>query len=235
MATICASMARGKMLRLTRLDDCGVPVEGPASEVTTKGFVSVTATPVYQDQEDITQTDANGDTCIDDQTDVSHPWHELNILFCNVDPNSVNIITGDPLVLNDGTPSPDTVGFRWDAAVSGSANFALEVWSGIPGQPCDPDGNVQYGYWLYPFVVQAQIQEYVVENGALTLGFTARTSPGSGWGVGPYLVRRDAVDPFAPEALLTAIGPTQHGHFEVTSAPLPTAACGPGAVPPAEG
>ena len=61
-----------------------------------------------------------------------------------------------------------------------------------------------------------------MENGALTLGFTARTSAGSGWGVGAYDVRRDSVDPFAPEPLLTAIGATQHGHFEVSSAPLPT-------------
>lgn len=231
MAVSCASMARGKMLRLTRLDECGVPVDGATSVVTTKGFVSVTATPVYQDQEDITQTDANGDTCIDDQSDVNLRWLELNVLFCNVDPTAVNIITGDPIVVDDATPTPNTVGFRWDAAVSGSAAFAIEVWSGIPGQPCDAEGFVQYGYWLYPFVVQAQIQEYVVENGALTLGFTARTSAGSGWGVGPFDVRRDAVTPFAPEPLLTAIGATQHGHFEVSSAPLPTPACGATALP----
>lgn len=230
MATTCASLARGKMLRLTRLDECGIPVEGATSVVTTKGFVSVTATPVYQDQEDITQTDANGDTCIDDQSDVALRWLDLNVLFCNIDPNAVNIITGDPLVLDDAI-IPNTVGFRWDAAVTGSASFAMEVWSGVPGQACDPAGFPLYGYWLYPFVVQAQIQEYVVENGALTLGFTARTSAGSGWGVGPYLIRRDAVDPFAPEALLTAIGATQHGHFEVTSAPLPTPACGATALP----
>ena len=110
------------------------------------------------------------------------------------------------IVVDDATPTPNTVGFRWDASVSGSANFAMEVWSGIPGQACDAEGFPLYGYWLYPFVVSAQIQEYVVENGALTLGFTARTSAGSGWGVGAFDVRRDAIDPFAPEPLLTAIG-----------------------------
>ena len=232
MATTCVSLARGKMLRLTRLDECGTPVEGASSVVTTKGFVSVTATPVYTDQEDITQTDANGDSCIDDLSDVNLRWLELNVLFCNIDPNAVNIITGDPLVLDDAV-APNTVGWRWDASVSGSANFAMEVWSGVPGQACDPDGFPQFGYWLYPFVVQAQIQEYVVENGALTLGFTARTSAGSGWGVGPYDVRRDATVPATLEPLLTAIGPSTHGHFEVTSAPLPTPACGATVLPPA--
>lgn len=232
MATTCVSMARGRMLRLTRLDECGAPVEGASSVVTTKGFVSVTATPVYTDQEDITQTDANGDSCIDDLSDVNLRWLELNVLFCNIDPNAVNIITGDPLVVDDAA-TPNTVGWRWDASVSGSANFAMEVWSGIPGQACDPAGFPQFGYWLYPFVVQAQIQEYVVENGALTLGFTARTSAGSQWGVGPYDVRRDATVPATLEPLLTAIGSQQHGHFEVTSAPLPTPACGATVLPPA--
>lgn len=226
MATVCSAQSRGKRMRITRLDECGVPVAGPNSTLVTTGWVSVTATPVYQDQEDIAITNANGDLCIDDQSDVALRWLTLNAVFCNIDPYAINLITGDPLVVDDATPTPDTVGFRWDAGVTGSANFALEVWSGIKGQPCDAEGFVQYGYWLYPFVVQAQIQEYVLENGGLTLSFTARTSPGSGWGVGPYDVRRAALTPFAPEPLVTAIGARQHGHFEVSSAALPAAACG---------
>lgn len=231
MPTVCSSQSRGKMLRLTRLDDCGVPVDGATSVVTTEGFVSVTTTPTYQDQEDITQTNANGGVCIDDQSDVALRWLEVNALFCNIDPDAWNIITGDPLVVDDATPTPNDVGIRIDSAVTGSASFAIEVWTGIPGQPCDANGFVSYGYWLYPFVVQVQIQEYVVENGALTIGFTGRTSAGSGWGVGPYDVRRDATTPFAPEPLVTAIGATTHAHFEVSTAPLPTPACGATALP----
>lgn len=233
MATVCSSLARGKMLRLTRLDDCGIPVEGATSTLVTEGFVQVVATPVYQDQEDITQTNANGGNCIDDQSDPALRWLTLAVQLCNIDPFAINIITGDPVVVDDASPTPNTVGFRWDSAVSGTANFALEVWSGKPGQACDAAGFEQFGYWLYPFVVQAQIGEYSVLNGALTLTFTARTSAGSGWDVGPYNIRRDATVPATLEPLLTAIGATQHGHFEVTSAPLPTPACGAVALPPA--
>lgn len=231
MSTLCRSFARGKMLRLTRLDDCGVPVVGPNSVVTTEGSVSVTATPVYQDQEEITVTNANGDLCIDDQSDPALRWLTLAAVFCNIDPYAWNIITGDPVDVDDATPTPNTTGIRIDAAVSGSAKFALEVWSGIPNQVCDANGFKEYGYWLYPFVVQAQIGEYVVENAGLTLTFTARTSPGSGWDVGPYDVRRDAATPFTPGPLLTPIGPTQHGLFDVFNAPLPTASCGATALP----
>lgn len=225
MATICSSLARGRAMRLTRLDACGNPVPGPTGSLVTKGFVSVTATPVYADIEDITQTDANGDNCIDDQSDPALRWLTLAMVFCNIDPDAINIITGDPLVVNDATPTPDTVGFRIDSSVSGSANFALEVWSGKPGQACGVGGSEQFGYWLYPFVVQAQWGEYVVENGALTITLTARTSAGSGWGVGPYNVRGDAVTG-TPEPLLTPIGESQHVHFETVNVPIPEAGCG---------
>lgn len=231
--TKCSSLARGRAMRLTRLDECGNVVEGPTSTLVTKGYVSVTSTPVYTEPEDITQTDANGDNCIDDQSDPALRWVTLAMVFCLIDPDAINIITGDPLVVNDATPTPETVGFRIDQAVTGSANFALELWSGKPGQTCSAESTEEFGYWLYPFVKQAQWGEYVVQNGALTITLTARTSAGSGWDVGPYNVRRDSTVPATLEPLLTAISPTQHVHFETTSAPIPTAGCGAVVLPPA--
>lgn len=230
MATECGPLSRARTIRLTRLDECGVPVDGLVSVVTTTSFVSITTTPVYQDQEDIAVTNAWGELCIDDQSNPALRWLELNILFCGIDPDAVNIITGNPLVVDDAV-APNDVGFTWDSATDGSAAFALEVWSGVPGTACDASGFATYGYWLYPFVVQSQIQEYVAELGGLTLGFTARTSAGSGWGVGPYDVRRAFLTPFAPEPLVTAIGPTTHGLFEFTTLAPPTSTCGATALP----
>lgn len=224
--TQCASMARGRMMRLTRLDECGTPVDDPLGTVVTKGFVSVGITPNYLDAEEINQPDANGDVCIDDQSDPALRWLDLSMVFCNIDPDAINIITGDPLVANDAA-TPETVGFRIDSATTGTANFALELWSGIPGQACATGTTTpNHGYWLFPYVVQARIGEWSIANAALTMTLTARTSEGSGWGVGPYNIRRDAVTPATLEPLQTSIGATQHAHFEVTSAPLPTAACG---------
>ncbi|HSX97268.1 MAG TPA: hypothetical protein VLG91_07735 [Streptomyces sp.] len=226
MAVECVSLSRGKMLRLTKLDECGAPVLGPNSTLVTKAFVSGTITPNYQEPEEITQADANGDRCIDDQSDVSLRWLDISLIICTLDPTMINLITGDPLVLNDNT-IPDTVGFRMDADLSGTANFAMELWSGVTGQACTVGGFPKYGYWLFPWVKDARWGEWVIQNGALTLTFTARAVFGGGWGVGPYDdVRRDAVTPATLEALLTPIGATQPMHFEVTSAPLPTPACG---------
>jgi hypothetical protein len=226
MAVECVSLSRGKMLRLTKLDECGNVVEGTGSTLVTKAFVSGTITPNYQEPEEITQTDANGDTCIDDLSDPSLRWLDISLIICTLDPTMINLITGDPLVLNDNVPTPDTVGFRIDADLTGSANFALEMWSGVTGQACAVGGFPKYGYWLFPWVKDARWGEWVIQNGALTLTFTARAVFGGGWGVGPYNIRRDAVTPATLEPLLTVIGPTQPMHFEVTSAPLPTPACG---------
>lgn len=226
MAVECVNLSRGKMLRLTKLDECGNIVEGTNSTLTMKAFVSGTITPNYQDAEEITQADANGDRCIDDRSDVALRWLDISLVLCVVDPTAINLLTGDPLVVNDATPTPDTVGFRIDADLTGSANFALELWSGIAGQACTVGGFPKYGYWLFPWVKDAQWGEFVVQNGALTLTYTARAVFGGGWGVGPYNIRRDAVTPATLEPLLTPIGATQPMHFEVTSAPLPTAACG---------
>lgn len=227
MAVECVSLLRGRRIRVTKLDECGAVVEGPNSTVTMSAFVSGTFTPNYLDAEEITQTDANGDLCIDDRSPVQLRWIDVSLVICLIDPTMINLITGDPLVVDDAAPTPNTVGFRIDADLTGSANFALEVWTNVAGAACDASGFPSYGYWLFPWLKDAQWGEWVVQNGALTLTLTARAVFGGDWGVGPYDdIRRDATVPATLEALLTPIGPTQVMHYEVTSAPLPDAVCG---------
>lgn len=235
MANVCQGLARGRALRVTRLDGCGVPVEGPDSTMVTGGFVQVVTTPVYQDPEEIQVLNANGQECISDQADPALRWLTTAITLCNVNPLLINMLTGDPVVTNDATPTADTVGFRIDRAVTGTAAFALEIWSGVPGQACGVGETEGFGYWLYPFVVQGQFGEWTVGNSGLTIDITARTSDGSGWGVGPYDIRRDATTPATLEPLLTPITETQHMHFEVSSAPIPPVSCEPTALPVVEG
>ena len=226
MAVECASMSRGKMLRITKLNECGAVVEGVGSSLVAKAFVSATFTPNYQEVQEISVPDANGDICIEDRSPVALRWVDISLVICTLDPTMINLITGDPLVLDDATPTPNTVGFRLDADLTGSASFGLEFWSGITGQACDPAGFTKYGYWLFPWVKDAQWGEWVIQNDALTITLTARAVYGGDWGVGPYDIRRDAVTPATLEPLLTPIGATQPMHYEVSSAPLPTPACG---------
>lgn len=225
MPTVCVSMARASTMRLTRLDECGTAVEGVCSTLVTGGFVSVTDTPNYTDPEEITQANANGDLCVDDQSDPALRWLDLAIQMCITDPDAISIITGDPVVTDDAV-SASNIGYRIDAGLTASGNFALELWSNIPNQTCPASGFKQYGYWLYPWVRQATWGETVIGNNALILNFAARTQAGSAWGVGPYDIRRDATVPATLEPLFTAIGDDQHKHFQMTTLAPPTAVCG---------
>jgi len=225
MPTLCFPMARGRVMRLTRLDECGAPVEGVCSTVVTDGFASVTDTANYQDTEEISVPNANGALCIDDQASPALRWLDLAVQMCVTDPDAVNIMTGDPLVLDDAV-APNTVGYRIDQSLTGSADFALELWSGIPNQTCPASGFPYYGYWLFPWIKDVRWGESTVANAGYLLNFTARTQVGGAWGVGPYNIRRDAVTPATLEPLLTAIGADQPKHFQFTTLAPPTPTCG---------
>lgn len=226
MAVLCRSLSRLARVRLTRLDECGSPVADPLGTLVSNAYINIDASPQYLDPEEITQLNGNGDICISDQGNPQLRWLNLTLVVCQIDPDAVNIVTGNPLVV-DEAGAPNTVGYRIDGSLTGTANFALEVWTGVAGQACDAEGNREYGYFLFPFVKQARIGDWSFANAAINFTATARTEINSGWGTGPaaYLVRRDAITD-APEVLLTAIGEDDHMHYEVVTVDPPAAACG---------
>lgn len=224
MPAICPKAVRGRMMRLTRVDSCGVPILGPASTVTSSGFVSIAASPQYEDATPIKVEAASGVLCINDPGCPQFSQIDTEITFCGIDPDAFTMITGDPLVLNDATPTPASVGFRIRGQDLCDTFFALEVWSDITDQTCTT-ATKQYWYSLFPFLGSAQWGDYTFENGALTFTITASTRQGSGWGTGPYDVINSGVVP-APGPLLVAIDPLDHYHGQVTTLAPPVAACG---------
>jgi len=230
MPTICTSQGRLVRMRLTRLDECGAPVVGACSTVTTGGAVSVGVEPTYRDADEIEEVNGAGELCVVDRIAPQFKWDELEIVLCNIDPDAWNIITGGALVLDDTAVTPQTVGFRQQAGLPAS-NFALEIWTKVTGQACAA-GEVQSGYWLFPWIAQGTVGEFEFANAALTLTLNAISSGNSPWGVGPdtYTVRADATTG-TPEQLRTAIGADDHLHFEVVTVPPPEAVCGCVALP----
>jgi len=228
MAVECVRLARGKRVRLTRLNECGTVVEGPNSTLTAEALVTGTFTPNYADVQEISILNANGDECISDRSSPALRWIDITLNVCTWDPTMINLITADPLVLDNAAPTPNVVGFGIDTALTGSANFGLEIWSGTTGQSCDPSGNPKFQYWLLPWVKDAQWGEWLPsQNDGITATWTARAIAGGNWGVGPYDdVLRDAVTPATLTALLTPMGATEVMRSITTSAPLPTPACG---------
>lgn len=225
MPAICPSLVRAKVMRVTRLDECGEPVIGTCSVVTSDGLISVAAAPQYQDPEEILQRNGNGDLCIYDRGCSNFLRNDLTITFCRVDPDLFGMVTGDPVILDDTTPTPNSVGFRQNGDALCDTKFALEVWSDIPGQQCTPSGGKQYWYHLWPFIGNPTWGEQTIENGAITFTVNASTLDGSTWGVGPHDVINAGVGP-VPSPLLTPIGATDHYHGQVTTLAPPASACG---------
>lgn len=178
-------LLRGKRLRLTRLDECGAPLASsePCAFTVTKGFISVSMSPEYEDGDEFVEKNANGEIYLNEKEQKELKRYMVSIEMCGVDFSVAEVTTGDRLELDwDGNP----VGLR---SIRGrpTSNFALELWTGIGGQQCDAAGNLMYGYFLLPFVNGGKIAEISVENGPINVSVEdAFTKDNPQWGVGPW-------------------------------------------------
>lgn len=226
MASECHSVVRAPALRVTRLDECGVPVESACSSATTDGFVEIALTKVFQERQDALQLNANGDICVDKPKAQILRWYEANIQFCSVDPELFNIMTAEPLVLNDAA---DPIAVGWDTEIGSTelSNFALEFWVGTEDEGCD-DGEVTYGYGILPWMYQGTLMDLTIGNAVVTFTVNAITRKGSPWGVGPYnvLINETGANAGLPGPMLTSIGANTVKRFFWTRLAPPEAQCG---------
>lgn len=226
MASECHSVVRAPAMRVTRLDECGVPVESACSSATTEGFVEIALTKVFQERQDALQLNANGDICVDKPKAPILRWYEANIQFCSVDPELFNIMTAEPLVLNDAA---DPVAVGWDTEIGSAelSNFALEFWVGTEDEGCD-DGEVTFGYGILPWMFQGNLMDLTIGNAVVTFTVNAITKKGSPWGVGPYavLINETGVNAGLPGPMLTPIGANTVKRFFWTRLGPPAGQCG---------
>lgn len=226
MTSVCYTPWKIPRVRVTKLDACGIPVTG-CSTVVSDGIISIAMTKEYEDREEFFVKNGDGKFCVRETNPPILKWINLEVTFCNVDPELVNIMTGLPLVMDDAS-SPRAIGYSEDETFTATGNFALEGWTRIANQSVACSGGAEYGYGLFPWVKEATIGDITWENGAANFVVTARTSGNSGWGTGPYFV--DYSDNPAGStteiALLTPITSTQHMRMFITRLAPPTASCG---------
>ena len=186
--TKCLPLAKGRRIRVTRLDGCGRPIYGEDSQVVSKGFISVSYTANTTESDEINVPNASGEVCIYEASVTSLVGYGIEIAFCNVDPELISILTGQEVVV--GADGSTVIGFDVDTKVSfDNSNFALELWAGSPaGDACSTEGaEGSYGYVLLPFVSGGILGDFTVENAAVTFTVTgANTKEGNAWGNGPY-------------------------------------------------
>lgn len=226
----CFSVVRGKRIRATRLDECGAPPdpETEDSQVTSSGFISVAYAMEYEDGDEHIQKNADGELCINDRSCDVFKRVSVTITLCNVDPDLINLLTGNP---SEVDAAGENVGFRISEN-AGCDNFAFELWSGIPSQDCDSEGGRPYGYLLLPYVTNGTVRDITVENGPTTFEVQAWTKGNGDWGQGPYNVVT-AEDGTTPTALDDPILNGQHLLLRETLLAPPDATCGYQAMPEA--
>lgn len=216
----------GTRIRITKLDECGIPLTGPGScSVVTKGFVTVNRTAQFAEPDEHQLKNADGELILAERSAPELLWYQLEITFAEVDPAVINLLTGNPLVMDDSA-TPKAVGYRTKAGAAVNAHFALELWSRAGGEGACAPGGRKYGYYLLPWVTEGVIGDLAVENAPVSFVITqARTRLGGGWGVGPYDVLN--LSDGSPSPLLTPIAPDEHDHWQVTTLapPEPTDGC----------
>ncbi len=230
MPTKCWSSIRGRRMRVTRLDECCAPLPPatPCASLVTKGFVSVQYSPEIEEAEEINLKNASGESCASDPGCDEIKWMNVQMNFCQVDPDLFTFMTGSPLVLDwEG----NSTGFRIKKGALCSINFGLEVWTDIPSEQCAADAaGKSYGYFLLPCVGGGVIGEYTIQNDALTMQINAKARAGSGWGVGPYdVVQTDATGTAGP--LLQPIEADDLKHIDIVTIAPPEPVCGCVAMP----
>lgn len=226
MPTECYAQVRGRVIRVTSLDACGIPDPDTAVVVVSKRVSTVTIDEVSEEGTNIRERDFTGKMAIvdDDYADVI--GYSGAITLCGVDPDLISVFTGQPVVKN---ALGNTVGFDAETGIDlDGFGFAIEVWTKLAGSACQTtSGHRAWGYTVFPFFKGGRLGGFSFENAAVQFSITgAQTRDGAQWGVGPHMVDRGVGPAFAPIPLFTPL--TAKNHFrniKVTLDP-PTASCG---------
>lgn len=222
----CFTPVRGNAMRVTALNGCGAPIYGPDSTGISDGFISVSFTANTDEGEEINVTNAAGRTCVRETPCPQLLGYTVEIEFCQVDPALFAILTGQDTELD---AQGLAAGFRINTANSGCDRaFALEIWTGTPGERCNPDApqDASAGGWLLlPYMQGGIFGDFTIENAAISFTVTgAATKSGGSWGVGPYNVVLDAAGNPAP--LAVPVGADDHMIVRFTEVAPPEVFCG---------
>jgi len=231
MTAVCFTPFKVPRVRVTRLNSCGQVVTGSCSQVVSDGIISIEMTKNYEDREEFFVKNGDGLFCVRETNPPILKWMDLTFTFCNVDPDIVNIMAAEPLYQSNDAAATK-IGWSTDENSVVNVNFAFEGWTRLSGAGVACTGGVEYGYVLFPWVVEGTIGDMTFENGVMNFTVTARTRSNSLWGVGPYNVDlSDAAGTLNnPIPMLTPITSTQHHRMFLTRLAPPAASCGCAAV-----
>lgn len=218
VAAICATPIKGTMMRIVKVDACGVPVTGSSSLVViTKGFIQVVMDPQYEEGEEFVERTADGTLCVNQKDDPILKRMALTMQFCEIDPVAASYMLSARQL--DVTGGPTGAGMAMKEGQP-TNRFSLEVWQKVAGSgACDASGVQRYIYNAWPNIGSIKLGGYTIENGRSVLELSGETGAASTlWGTGPGT---------GTKWMPNAIQSTEHwAWFITTTAPPAAGACG---------
>lgn len=222
--THCFIPVLGKRLRATTLDICGNPPAAGTEDafVATDGFISITLSSEVESGTEIITRKASGALCVNERLSDIFKRFTVEIEFCGVDPALVSKVSNAE---GYADYAGDLAGFTIpEGAID--KKFALELWTGLSGQACEPGSEEASGYLLLPFINGGVLGDIKIdgENSVTFSMKGAFTKGGNAWGVGPYEVLKNGAGD--PAALPEALDPGDHLLLIDTALAPPPVACG---------
>ncbi len=181
MATnvLCSSPIQGLVLRVIKLNSCGVPVTGTGSaQIVMDGFVQVATSPQYDTGDRKITRKANGTLCTNFKLPDQFTNDEVTIDFCVWHPGLIVNTIGARLLT--GSVSPTGVGFAhgtWSNVTP--AHWSLEVWGLPDNAACTSSGSALYNYWFWPHLSDGKKGDYTIGADPTQLQIIANTYDGS--------------------------------------------------------
>lgn len=180
----CDSPIQGLVLRIVKLNACGVPITGSGSAVIVMdGFVQVQDSPQYDAGDRKITRKANGTLCQNFKTPDQFTNDELTIDFCVFNPGVIVNTIGARL-LTATTPTTGTGVAHGTWANSDPVHFSLEVWQ-APPQECDATGLVWYPYHAWPHLSDGKRGDMTISEDPTMTQVIANTYDASAlWTIG---------------------------------------------------
>lgn len=170
-AITCTPQVSACLIRVSRLDSSGTPVESATGSYVSDALTTLTVTPEIEEGEEFIVKNGCGIPCVNYKAPDTIKRLTVELTLCTPDPRLHEILSGGT-VLTDG----EAVGWAMPAlAEEISPNgIAIELWAKRIGDDGSDDPDFPYARWLFPRVK--------LTPGARTFEFGPLSSPFTGNG-----------------------------------------------------
>lgn len=210
MPSLCPKPLKACAMRVTLLDECGVPVDTtavPNSQIVIKDFISLGFTPEIESGDEFTQRNACGDLCYSSKDCDVLKWWNISLELCGLQPHLEELLgISNALTAADGTIIGGTgISSSNNDNQTGncSANVAIEIFSqNSDNDACAGTNACPYIRYMFPLVTQWAISD----GGTFTNGIPTQSFSGVAYSNGSFNSPLGiGADPDLTPAMITTI------------------------------